>query len=163
MFPRPASAVVKQAGTVLNIAGPQVAGTGGINCTLQKTVALCANGTAKDICQWKAGVCSSLPLPVVEQLGKIDPLSAAPRLLNGLMLPYLLVTLAVAWAVMVRHTPLWRFVRHLASNVWNFFAARPKVISVAKPNYSVALSSGLFGNIPSTYDLQNLPPYDEVG
>lgn len=161
MFPRPGA--VEQAGAVLEAAGLGIGGTGSINCTLQKTAELCTNGTAKAICQWnKAGVCSSLSAAL--QLETADPLGASPRLLNRLMLPYLLVTLATVLAVMVRHTPLWRLVRHVTPQVCNSFATRASRESVAeRPKYSVALRSGLFGNIPATYDLQNLPPYDEVG
>ena len=165
MFPRPASPAVDQADIALSVAGLAVAGAGNLNCTMRKTAELCTNGTARAFCQWDgAGLCSSLP--AAQQQSAADPLGAAPRLLNGLVLPYLLITLVTVATVAFRHTPVWRVAkRSVACLCWCFVGRVSLESGVARrerPNYSVALNSGLFGNIPATYDLQKLHPYDEV-
>jgi hypothetical protein len=160
MFPRPATAAVAQAGSVLAAAGlADAAGAAALNCTLRTTAAQCANGTAGGACQWNgAGAC----LPGGPQLGVADPLGAAPRLLNGLVLPYLVTTLAAVAAVTVRHTPLWRVAKRLAACACPGSVSPQPGPGAGRPDYSAAVRDGLFGNIPATYDLQDIPPYDEV-
>ena len=160
MFPRPATAAVAQAGAALSAAGLADIAAAALNCTQRTTAEQCANGTAGGACEWNgAGAC----LPGGPRLGSADPLGAAPRLLNWLVLPYLVTTLVAVAAVTVRHTPLWRAARRLASCVCPG-PVRPQrgPPGAGRPDYSAAVRGGLFGNIPATYGLRDIPPYDEV-
>ena len=141
MFPRPATAAVAQAGAALSAAGLADTAAAAVNCTQRTTAEQCANGTAGGACEWNgAGAC----LPGGPRLGSADPLGAAPRLLNWLVLPYLVTTLVAVAAVTVRHTPLWRAARRLASCVCPG-PVRPQrgPPGAGRPDYSAAVRGGL--------------------